>query len=74
MFEISSFISKFVTKRPESMFLGDIEAEHGKGVADITKQIPAFRVLLFACAVIFVLIFGIYGPAFPASSFIYAGF
>ena len=56
------------------LFLGDIEAEHGKGVADITKQIPAFRVLLFACAVIFVLIFGIYGPAFPASSFIYAGF
>ena len=37
MFEISSFISKFVTKRPESMFLGDIEANREK----LTEKIEA---------------------------------
>ena len=46
MFEISSFISKFVTKRPESMFLGDIEANREK----LTEKIEGKSVLVIGGA------------------------
>ena len=41
MFEINSFIAKYVTKRPKSMFLTDIE----KNKEQLTKKIGGKSVL-----------------------------
>ena len=46
MFELSSFISKYVTKRPKSMFLGDIEANRQK----LTEKISGKSVLVIGGA------------------------
>jgi len=46
MFELSSFISKYVTKRPESMFLGDIEGNRSR----LTEKIKDKSVLVIGGA------------------------
>lgn len=46
MFELNSFISKYVTKRPQSMFLGDIE----KNKARLTEKIEGKSILVIGGA------------------------
>lgn len=46
MFELTSFISKYVTKRPQSMFLGDIEANR----STLTNKIKDKSVLVIGGA------------------------
>ena len=46
MFEINSFIAKYVTKRPKSMFLTDIE----KNKEQLTKKIGGKSVLVIGGA------------------------
>ncbi len=46
MFELTSFISKYVTKRPQSMFLGDIEANR----STLTEKIMNKSVLVIGGA------------------------
>ena len=46
MFELNSFISKYVTKRPQSMFLGDIERNKAK----LTEKIEGKSILVIGGA------------------------
>lgn len=46
MFELNSFISKYVTKRPQSMFLGDIE----ENKARLTEKIEGKSILVIGGA------------------------
>lgn len=46
MFELNSFISKYVTKRPQSMFLGDIEANKVR----LTEKIEGKSILVIGGA------------------------
>ena len=46
MFELNSFISKYVTKRPDSMFLGDIE----KNADKLTEKIEGKSILVIGGA------------------------
>ena len=46
MFELNSFISKYVTKRPQSMFLGDIE----KNKVRLTEKIEGKSILVIGGA------------------------
>lgn len=46
MFELNSFISKYVTKRPQSMFLGDIE----ENKARLTEKIAGKSILVIGGA------------------------
>lgn len=46
MFELNSFISKYVTKRPQSMFLGDIEANKAR----LTEKIEGKSILVIGGA------------------------
>lgn len=46
MFELNQFISEYVTKRPQSMFLADIEAHH----ADLVRKIEGKTALVIGGA------------------------
>jgi len=48
--------------------------EKGYSSKFIIKQNPAFRVALFLALVFAIVIFGVYGSAYSASAFVYAGF
>ena len=46
MFELNNFISEYVTKRPQSMFLGDIERNKAK----LTEKIEGKSILVIGGA------------------------
>ena len=48
--------------------------EKGYGCKFIIKQNPAFRVVLFLVLLFTIVIFGVYGSAYSAGAFVYAGF
>ena len=57
------------------LFFVDLTHERGISIRDtISNQALVFRWIVYIAAVLFVLIFGIYGPAYDASSFIYEQF
>ncbi len=56
------------------MLTASILREKGYGCKFIIKQNPAFRIALFLTLVFAIVIFGVYGSAYSASAFVYAGF
>lgn len=56
------------------MLTASVLREKGYGCRFIIKQNPAFRVALFLTLVFAIVIFGVYGSAYSASAFVYAGF
>ena len=57
------------------LFLVDYVHEKGIHIREtIAKQHIVFRWLIYYAAILAILIFGIYGPAYNASSFIYGNF
>ena len=56
------------------MLMASVLREKGYGCKFIIKQNPAFRAALFLTLVFAIVIFGVYGSAYSASAFVYAGF
>lgn len=57
------------------MIIVDVVHEHKIQIREtLLKQDIVFRYIVYILAVFFIVVFGIYGPEFSASSFIYAGF
>ena len=48
--------------------------EKGYGCPFLLKQNPAFRIVLFLLLLFVIVLFGVYGSAYSASAFVYAGF
>lgn len=57
-----------------AMLTASVLREKGYGCRFIIKQNPAFRVALFLTLLFSTVIFGVYGSAYSASAFVYAGF
>ncbi len=57
-----------------AMLTASVLREKGYGCKFIIKQNPAFRVVLFLALLFSTVIFGVYGSAYSASAFVYAGF
>lgn len=56
------------------MLIASILKESGRSVKNVLSQNALFRGLIPMSLILIIIIFGIYGPEFSASSFIYAGF